>query len=88
MNQRQQAIVNSYNKATASELREVYSSWSNDKEKAYKNCKKLCSEMNGERFRIISANGWKFTAGFLYKDTDGKTNLMYISKTGTEAIEL
>lgn len=88
MNQRQKAIVDSYNKATASEMREVYMSWSNDKEKAYKNCKKLCSEMNGERFRIISANGWKFTAGFMFKNKKGEPCLMYITKTGREEIKL
>lgn len=88
MNQRQKGIVESYKKATADTLREVYGSWSNDKENAYKKCKALCSEMNGERFRIISANGWKFTAGFMFKDENGKANLMYISKSGNEVIEL
>ena len=88
MNQRQKAIVESYKKSTTDNLREVYGRWSNKKESAYKHCKELMKEKNGNNFRIISANGWMFTAGFEFKNEKGEDCLMYITKNGAETIKL
>ena len=37
-------------------LKDVYKSWSDEKEKAFNRCKRLQQEHEGERFRIIGAN--------------------------------
>ena len=88
MNQRQKGIVESYKRAYATELREVYGSWSSKKEKAFAHCKELMKEKGGKNFRIISANGWAFTAGFEFKNEKGEDCIMYITKNGATEIKL
>ena len=80
--------VIAYRKATATTLRDVYSSWSDDKEKAYRRCIQMKVDMNGYDFRIISANTWQFSCGFLYRDGDGVEHLMYITKGEDNDIRL
>lgn len=88
MTKKAQSRIESYRKATATSLRDVYTSWSDDKEKAYRRCIQMKVDMNGYDFRIISANGWKFSCGFLYRDGDGIEHLMYITKGEDNDIRL
>ena len=88
MNQRQKGIVESYKRAYATELREVYSRWSSKKETAFKQCRELMREKDGKNFKIISSNGYMFTAGFEFKNEKGEDCIMYITKKGAEEIKL
>ena len=68
-----------YLNVATTELHEVYpSGYSAEKGRALKQCKEWCAEMNGERFRIVSHNGWAFTAGWTYVDKEtGKKMFRY-----------
>lgn len=68
-----------YRNATATSLRDVYSSFSGAKESAYDYCCELFRKYDGERFRIIGANTFGFSVGFL-ADIDGKISFVYITK--------
>ena len=83
----QQKIEN-YRRATATELWDVYGSFSKGKVNAYKYCKELQEEYNGYDFRICGANSHQFSAGFLYRDGDGIEHLMYITKSQNHDIRL
>lgn len=87
--EKRQALAHyeSYKRSSAITLRDVYGSWSKAKENAYEYCRNLMAEKNGHGFRIISANGWMFTAGFMFEE-DGKQMFMYISKTKDVAVEV
>jgi len=87
MNKRNAGIVESYKRSTDVRLSDCYDSWSKKKEEAYDYCIRLKEEKNGKHFRIISSNGWMFTAGFTYIE-DGKQYLMYITKNEDRPILL
>lgn len=76
-----------YKKSTATSLRSVYGSYSQAKENAWKYCEELMVKKNGHGLRVISANGWMFTAGFEYEE-DGKQMFMYITKTKDVEVEV
>ena len=62
-----------YLKSTATELNHVYGRYSSAKESAMNYCKNRMNELNGYGMRILSANTFQFTVGFLYTDeTTGK----------------
>lgn len=88
MTKRNQDIINRYNKATATELREVYTKPSKLKLEECRKCKQKMVEMNGERFRILGANSYLFTAAFKYKNSEGKEILVFITKNSTTEIEM
>ena len=44
-------------------------------------------KFNGYGLKVISANGYQFTAGFMFEE-DGKTMFMYISKSHDIAVEV
>lgn len=66
MNKKISGFYNSYLNSAATELSDVYKSWSSDKASAYKRCKEECETNNGEGFRIVSANVYQFTCGYTY----------------------
>ncbi len=68
-----------YLNVATTELHEVYKSGcSTEKHRALANCKAWCAHDNGERFRIVSHNGWAFTAGWTYTDAEtGKKMFRY-----------
>lgn len=89
MTKREREIVNRYNKATATELKEVYGKPSKLKQQALKKCKEMMEGMDGERFRIMGANNFSFSAAFKMKDShNGKTLLVYITKESVHVIEM
>lgn len=83
MNKFQQSVYQSYIRADGqTSLRHVYKSWSDEKEEAYNYCLRIFREhYDASDFRIISANGWKFSVGFYFTDKDtGVAKFCYITK--------
>lgn len=76
-----------YQRSFNYELYDVYGRCSSAKMKAWDYCKELMYKFNGYGLKIISANGYQFTAGFMFEE-DGKTMFMYISKTHDIAVEV
>ena len=70
----------SYKYADATSLSDVYTTWSGKKEKAYRYCRDLFAEYEGENFRIIGANVNTFSVGFIGK-YEGKKAFFYITKS-------
>ena len=81
------AHYEAYQRSTAYELHHVYGSYSSAKAQAWKYCRELMNKKNGYGLKVISANGWMFTAGFLFEE-DGKEMFMYITKTKDVAVEV
>lgn len=76
-----------YKRSNATSLRSVYGSYSEAKERAWNYCRDLMLEKDGHGLRVISANGWMFTAGFEFEE-NGKQMFMYITKTKDVAVEI
>lgn len=76
-----------YQRSTSYELYDVYGRCSSAKMKAWDYCKELMYKFNGYGLKIISHNGYQFTAGFMFEE-DGKTMFMYISKSHDIAVEV
>ena len=79
MTKRNENIVRRYERSDKYELYQCYGSISSAKLKAWEYCKELCYKKSGTGLKVISYNGFQFTAGFKYEE-DGKLYLMYISK--------
>lgn len=62
------------------DLTDCYESFSARKYEAWEYCKNLMAEKNGWSLKIVSYNGFQFTAGFIF-DEDGKRKFMYITKS-------
>ena len=88
MTKREQEIIDRYNRSTDYELYKCYpSGMSYNKSKAWEHCKEVCTKHDGEKLKVISHNGYMFTAGFEY--TVGcKKYLMYITKGDETSILL
>ena len=76
-----------YLRSTSYELYDVYGRCSSVKMKAWDYCKELMYKFSGYGLKIISANGYQFTAGFMFEE-DGKEMFMYISKSHDIAVEV
>lgn len=76
----QRGLYSNYQRATATELWQVYGRHSAAKDEAMQYCRRLQSEMEGYDGRICSANTFSFTYAFRYKDADGQECLCYITK--------
>ena len=76
-----------YQRSTSYELYDVYGTYSAAKAKAWDYCKSLMYQFNGYGLKVISHNGYQFTAGFMFEE-DGKTMFMYISKSHDIAVEV
>lgn len=87
MTKRNKGIIEAYRRSTDYGLYDVYSSFSSAKAKAWEYCKNLMAINNGRGLKVISANGFMFTAGFLFEE-NGVEYLMYITKTADTAIRL
>lgn len=59
-----------YKRATATELHDVYGRWSYQKEQAMMWCKNKMYKMGGHDLRVLSANTFQFTVGWVYTDED------------------
>lgn len=81
MTKKQEWMLDKYNASSASELRQVYYSWSDKKEEAYKNCLVKQSDLGGYDGRITSKSPYKFAYAFRYKDENNQEHLYYITKS-------
>jgi len=78
-------LYNAYIDSHKYDLNDCYERCSEAKKKAFENCRKMCYEDDGYGLKIISHNGFMFTAGYLYKK-DNDIWLCYITKTKTKRI--
>ena len=85
MNKRQQAIVDSYNSSTKTQLRDAYASCSGEKYRAWENCLRVMADNNGHDMRILGASSFSFSCACKIEDD---TKLLYFTKSGQEVIEL
>ena len=76
-----------YLKSTTCELSQAYGRYSPAKLKAWNYCKELMWDLQGHGLKIISHNGYQFTAGFMFEE-NGKEMFMYISKAHDIAVEV
>ena len=76
-----------YKMSSATSLHDVYGSFSRAKAEAWKYCEELMQRFDGYGLRVISSNGWMFTAGFMFEE-DGKQMFMYISPNRDIAVEV
>lgn len=80
MTKAQEALWNTYKRATATDLWQVYGSFSHKKAESMDHCRRLQYELGGHDGRICSANSYKFSYGFQYEDEAGDVCLCYITK--------
>ena len=73
-----QNLVNASNTT----LRDIYKSWSNEKERAYNYCKQDCEKNNGFNFRVVNGNTFMFSCGYLY-NKNGKKYCKYFTGYNT-----
>lgn len=76
MNKINRGRYESYMKSNTRFLHEVYASHSREKDEAFNDCMATMHAYNGSRPRIISANRWRFTFGFLYRDEETNDPMM------------
>ena len=81
------AHYDAYKRSSSYELYDVYGSYSAAKARAWDQCKELMKDHDGYGLKIVSANGYQFTAGFMFEE-DGKEMFMYISKAHDIAVEV
>ncbi len=75
MTKKQQRMLNAYYCSTAIYLRDVYKSWSAEKERAYRACLDKAIRLHAIDYRICSANSQAFTFAFEYIDEQGRHSL-------------
>lgn len=79
MTKHQKMLVENYQRATARQLSDVYTTWSAAKERAYNWCINRMVSLNGFSGFICSANTFGFSFAFQY-EKDGKLRLQYHTK--------
>ena len=68
-----------YVKSESRLLRDVYTSWSDEKQKAFNKCFEVYNKLDGRNYRIIGANTFSFSFGFIC-EIDNKKAFVYITK--------
>ncbi len=81
------AIVDAYHWSDKTNLYMAYGSVSAKKVEAWNHCKELCEQKNGWGLKVIGANSFFFSAGFMFEE-EGVTKLMYITHGGAREIEV
>lgn len=80
LNQKQEEMFHRYCNSNATSLHDVYGSWSDNKEKAYKYCLRDMKEHGGQDMRITGANGFTFSCAYRIIRDDG-AYLVYHTST-------
>ncbi len=88
MTEKEQRMINYYNRSNAKNLNDVYGSFSKAKAEAFNMCLAHMHKNNGFDGRICSHNGWKFTFGYKYVNDLGYTTLCFITPHHTYYITL
>lgn len=73
-----------WKRSSNTELWQVYGRYSTAKANAMDWCKNKMKNMGGHDMRIISANGWRFTVGWLYEENGKK---MFNVETSSNSYE-
>lgn len=73
-----QGIINSWRRSNATELWQVYGTYSRAKAEAMEYCKRLQNKLDGYDGRITGASNYFFSYAFKY-EKDGKEWMMYIT---------
>lgn len=76
-----------YKRSTKYSLYDAYGSFSKAKAEAWQYCENLMKEYDGYGLKVISHNGYQFTAGFMF-EYEGSTMFMYISRSYDIAVEV
>lgn len=76
MTKAQKAMVETYKRAYATTIRQLYTNPSFAKQSAEEYCFSKCKEFNGYRIRFYSANSFSFSCGFMWND--GKHERLHV----------
>lgn len=71
LNQKQEEMFNRYCNSSATSLHDIYKTWSDKKEEAYKYCLLDMKEHGGQDMRITGANGFVFSCAYRIISDDG-----------------
>lgn len=78
-----------YQRSSATSLRDVYGSWSDAKERAWRYCQERMLDHDGYGLKIVTHNQTMFTAGFEFPDPEtGVLKFMFITKSYDVAVEV
>ena len=72
LTQKQADMVRRYRNSNKTTLHDVYKSWSDAKERAFKYCLQDMKEHNGYDMRITGANGFTFSCAYCIMHDDGE----------------
>ena len=67
MTKKEQAIYDRYQQATATELRDVYTRWSQSKQASYDNIKAEMLRVEGHDLKILSANTFQYSCAYMFE---------------------
>lgn len=74
------AYFSYYINGTMTSLYDAYKSFSPAKVQAWDYCRRLCYERGGHGLKVLTANTFRFTAGFTFEDREtGECKFMYIT---------
>lgn len=82
------AHYSAYKRSGMYSLEDAYGSYSSAKSRAWRYCERLMDEKSGWGLKVITANGYQFTAGFEFMGEEGELMFMYISKSKDIAVEV
>ena len=89
MNKKQTQIYQAYENSRDYSLDSCYGSYSYAKARAWDYCVNLYQKHNGYGLKVISHNGWVFTAGFTFADPEtGVMKMMYITPSADKIWEI
>lgn len=84
MTKKVKGFYESYKRASATTLNDVYTSYSSRKASAFEWCRNKCEELNGFDFKVVSACTNFFTVGFMYPDPEtGEIRFCYETHLNT-----
>ena len=82
------AHYDAYKRSGMWSLSDAYGSYSSAKADAWRYCERLMDSKSGWGLKVISANGYQFTAGFEFTGEEGQLMFMYITKSSHIAVEV
>ena len=82
------AHYDAYKRSGMYSLRDAYGSYSGSKQTAWEYCERLMDSMSGWGLKVITANGYQFTAGFEFCGEEGQLMFMYITKSKRIPVEV
>lgn len=80
--------LENYERATATTLREIYTSWSSAKQIAYDNIIRDMVNIGGFNLKVFNPNTFGYSAGFMWIDAFGQRWLEYYTKDNTYSIKI